>query len=634
MKSEISIVATQPTKNRRILLLEPNYRNKYPPMGLMKIATYHRILGDQVTFFKGNLRDFTFEQVYLKCLKQLKGIDSSIVWEKQQAAIKAYLRKKTEDLFDNCNFVSSPYQALIKNALSYFRDYWLKNKYQQEREWDRVYVTSLFTFHWKITVETVNFAKTLVKNPITDVKVGGVAASLLPELMEKETGIKPIIGLLDQAGMLDSDNNVIIDELHLDYSILHEIDYTYPAGSAYFTFMTKGCPRRCPFCSVPKLEPNYVHQIPTLDKFNQVKQSYGEQQNLLLLDNNVLESNKFPEIIAEIKAMGFWKGATFVEPNQLDIAIRNLQQGINDRGYTKFAFKLIHAMLNRLKGNIAEKYQEILRVHDLLNSESATKEELITAYPKIADVYERHRNKTAKQRFVDFNQGTDARLINEENMRLMSEIAIRPLRIAFDHLGMKRKYTEAVRLAAKYGIPKLSNYLLYNYIDKPIDLYHRLKINQELCLELNLHIYSFPMKYIPNEPEPQARDFIGEHWNRKFIRAIQCILNVTRGIVAPARNNEKGSFFEAAFGKNQEKFEEILYMPEVYIMYRAIFEKKLGYTQQWRSLFRSLAVYELKEAKIIIENNDFCQIETKTANLKIQELLKHYVINRKDIEPI
>ena len=27
---------------RKVLLVEPNYKNKYPPMGLMKIATYYR----------------------------------------------------------------------------------------------------------------------------------------------------------------------------------------------------------------------------------------------------------------------------------------------------------------------------------------------------------------------------------------------------------------------------------------------------------------------------------------------------------------------------------------------------------------------------------------------------------------
>jgi len=44
--------------NRKILLIEPNYKNKYPPMGLMKLATYYRKQGDDVRFFKGDLKEF------------------------------------------------------------------------------------------------------------------------------------------------------------------------------------------------------------------------------------------------------------------------------------------------------------------------------------------------------------------------------------------------------------------------------------------------------------------------------------------------------------------------------------------------------------------------------------------------
>ena len=49
----------------------------------------------------------------------------------------------------------------------------------------------------------------------------------------------------------------------------------------------------------------------------------------------------------------------------------------------------------------------------------------------------RRSGKPAVQRRVDFNQGVDARILCNSEMYLkeMSTIAIRPLRIAFDHLG-------------------------------------------------------------------------------------------------------------------------------------------------------------------------------------------------------
>src|SRR5579863_3937239 len=41
--------------NKNILLIEPAYKNKYPPLGLMKLAQYHGVNGkkDRVTFIKG-----------------------------------------------------------------------------------------------------------------------------------------------------------------------------------------------------------------------------------------------------------------------------------------------------------------------------------------------------------------------------------------------------------------------------------------------------------------------------------------------------------------------------------------------------------------------------------------------------
>ena len=42
---------------KSVLLVEPPYRNKYPPIGLMKISSYHKMLGDDVTYLKGNISE-------------------------------------------------------------------------------------------------------------------------------------------------------------------------------------------------------------------------------------------------------------------------------------------------------------------------------------------------------------------------------------------------------------------------------------------------------------------------------------------------------------------------------------------------------------------------------------------------
>lgn len=48
-----------------------------------------------------------------------------------------------------------------------------------------------------------------------------------------------------------------------------------------------------------------------------------------------------------------------------------------------------------------------------------------------------------------------------------------------------------------------------------------------------LTLTSFPMKYHPIEDPNHFsnRDYIGEKWNRKFIRTIQAVLNSTKGKV-------------------------------------------------------------------------------------------------------
>src|SRR5213595_1135000 len=59
--------------NRNILLIEPSYRNKYPPLGLMKVAQYHgpRGKGDNVRFIKGedtSVLDTCWDRIYVTTL--------------------------------------------------------------------------------------------------------------------------------------------------------------------------------------------------------------------------------------------------------------------------------------------------------------------------------------------------------------------------------------------------------------------------------------------------------------------------------------------------------------------------------------------------------------------------------------
>lgn len=610
---------------RRILLLEPNYKNKYPPIGLMKIATYHRMLGDQVVFFKGDVKDFILESVLEDCINKIVGIGFDKDIQLYRTKLKAFIKTRKRELLDYI-LENESNRPSLEEWLKYFANYYRLQNYRDNPKWDRIYVTTLFTFYWKITIETIEFAKHLVKD-LDQLYVGGVMASLLSEEIEKETGIKPYKGILDKPGALDN-NNIVIDDLPLDYSILDEIEYEYPTGSAYFTFMTKGCTRKCAFCSVPILEPTYKEKVETIDKFKEIKERYGEQQNLLLMDNNVLASPKFHEIIDEIKEMGFYKGATFIEPNQYEIAIKNLREGWNVRGSSLRAFKLLHQLLDRKKKNkvASQEIYNILEKYSLLKEETVSAQNILSSYPELSVLYEKHRDKVPKLRYVDFNQGTDARYVTDEFMKKMSEIPIRPLRIAFDYLGMQNKYIDAVRLAAKYGITELSNYLLYNFKDKPEELYQRMKINIDLAEELDVKIFSFPMKYIPLFGEDaKHRHYVGKNWCKKHIRAIQSILNVTKGIVASGR-----SFFEKAFGRDIDEFYEILYMPEAYIIYRKLFEDS-GLTELWRKEYHALkGSNKWDEVKEIIESSDFSNISEQVTS-DLMPFLSHYLIVREDV---
>ena len=615
--------------NRKVLLLEPNYKNKFPPIGLMKLATYFKLRGDDVVFYKGDMKDFLINDITNDCVDKLKQLDGSINWKLRADRIATFIKYRKKSDLDKIGLEDSEYAILLYPWLEHFKNFYHKKEYIKHPKWDWVGVTTLFTFYWKITIETIEFAKLLVKDK-KNLMIGGVLASIQPKEIAEATGIKPHCGTLHTPYKdIDEDNPYIIDELPLDYSILDEIDYEYPDSGAFYSYSTRGCIRHCAFCAVPILEPQYQSYLPLKERIERTRRLYGDQQNLLLMDNNVLASENLAEIIEDIRSCGFTPGAKYVEPNQYNLAIRNLRLGMNDRAYIRKSWKLLKE-LNEMRSLNEEARTFIYRVREengLLHVNTCTKEALIKTYKDFAPYFEKkYAKQKGRLRYIDFNQGVDARLFNDERVSLLSRIPVRPLRIAFDDIKTEKAYTKALSMSVNAGMKDFSNYLLYNFKDTPQDLYHRLRVNVDLCETLDVSIYSFPMKYHPIRNEhSHDRDYIGEHWNRKYIRAIQAILNATKGKIGRGV-----SFFEKAFGRNEEEYMELLIMPETFLLFRFFFEH-LGYTQQWREAMSELTDAEREELYPIIFKNDFNHIDELTENEKFRHILKFYKNYRGDI---
>ena len=376
--------------------------------------------------------------------------------------------------------------------------------------WDRVYVTTLFSFEWKRTAAAIDFAIQAAGNQPERVFVGGIAASLMHDEFVNEprwAGVRFIKGLLDgppaSSLRLSKDNfdfgaddmdSTPIEELVPDYGILDQINYAYPVHDAYFGYASRGCIRKCAFCGVPKLEGGQREMPPLAKLINGVNKLYGPKKDLILMDNNITASARYREIIAEIRDLGFTPGAKLTRDGRQPV-----------------------------------------------------------------------------QRRVDFNQGVDARILAKSPMflREMSSICISPLRIAFDHLGVRKVYETAVRMATDNGITSLSNYMLYNFMDTPADLYKRMRLNIALNEELGIRIWSFPMRYQP--VNLKDRSHVGRNWNRYFLRSFQIMLQATRGIVSGTP-----SFFLRAYGDDKREFERLLSFPHTFIFYREYYENGAG----------------------------------------------------------
>jgi pyruvate-formate lyase-activating enzyme len=188
----------------RILLVEPDYYTRYPPLGLLKLAQYERSKGSNIQFVRG------------------------------------------------C--VASPRP-------------------------DRIYVTSLFTYSWRAVHQAVRF----YKERFDDVKVtlGGIYASMLPEHAETSGADEVYVGLFPEA-----------EDLMPAWDLIPEWD-----GSIIFA--SRGCVRKCGFCSVPKLEGR-----PQAFKYGIRHLIWEGHSRVILWDNNILGNANWSAVFDELAEIG------------------------------------------------------------------------------------------------------------------------------------------------------------------------------------------------------------------------------------------------------------------------------------------------------------------------------------------
>ena len=98
---------------RKVLLIEPNYSNKYPPIGLMKMATYFRNRGDEVVFYKGDLKLFVIERITLRCIEECKVLAPEIDWDSFYPSIYTYIRTRKASSMDDVDYSSSPFNLIL-----------------------------------------------------------------------------------------------------------------------------------------------------------------------------------------------------------------------------------------------------------------------------------------------------------------------------------------------------------------------------------------------------------------------------------------------------------------------------------------------------------------------------------------
>ena len=180
------------------------------------------------------------------------------------------------------------------------------NETVSKQKWDRIYITTLFTFHFKKVVESIKFYLGIVNNDKSKVFVGGIMSTLMQNEIKESTGIAPHVGLLTSSRYLGFTDGINIDQL---IPAMHLVSNEYYAiNRTFYGYTTRGCKIGCPWCGVPKIEPDFNGYIDIKPYILALREQYGDLPRLKLMDNNILISDRLKEIVDDLVELGYGPG--------------------------------------------------------------------------------------------------------------------------------------------------------------------------------------------------------------------------------------------------------------------------------------------------------------------------------------
>jgi len=422
----------------------------YPPLGLMKLARFHKDRGDKVKFVRGCDRT----------------------------------------LFSAGDLFTAP------------------------TLWDRVYVTTLFTFHFDRIIDTINFYKDAVGGTTSKVFVGGVMASLMPEDIYEATGVFPITGTISSARQIGIRSNKNIDALCPDESIVEP--ELYAINDTYYAYTSRGCVNRCKWCGVPQVEPEYIEYIDIRTLVRRLRKEYGDKARLNLMDNNVMASPRFADIVQDLLDLGFGcDGYTNTDPKRKRVV--DFNQGVDASFFTEELVGLLAQLtikpLRIAFDNVKERnvYETALRLAWKYGFRDFSNYMLYNFRDTPKDLYER----------LTINIRINAEHMAAESDKASGNIYSYPMR-----------YAPIGKNEGKHG-------------NRHRDYY----------------------------PEYDAKDvdwLTSPKWTRRFVRSIEVMKGAAHGSISPTP-----SLASRAIGRTFEEFVCNLYMPEKLLRNRNKYERKV-----------------------------------------------------------